>query len=77
MKSKLLPFFQVENCSGCRACVSVCLSDSLEIVDEMILFKNPENCLSEGRCVDACPMNGIRMQWTSLQNLSNLRPAAI
>ncbi len=67
MKHKWLPVFSVENCSGCRACVLVCLSGSLSIIDETVRFTNPEACLSEGRCVEECPMDGIHMDWLALE----------
>lgn len=63
MKYKWLPVFDINNCSGCRACVSYCVSGSLTIVDEIVTFKNPEGCLSDELCVRECPMGGIHMDW--------------
>ena len=63
MKHKWLPVVDKENCTGCRACVSYCVSGSLTIVDEIVTFQNPEGCLSDELCVRECPMNGIHMEW--------------
>jgi len=72
MKYKWLPVFEIENCSGCRACVSYCVSGSLTIVDGFVSFKNPEACLSDELCVRECPTGGIHMDWLPISNNSCL-----
>ena len=72
MKYKWLPVFDIENCSGCRACVSYCASGSLTIVEGVVSFKNPEACLSDEFCVRECPTGGIYMDWLPISNTSCL-----
>jgi len=68
MKYKWLPVFDIKNCSGCRACVSYCVSGSLTIVDGLVSFKNPEACLSDEFCVRECPTGGIYMAWLPISS---------
>ncbi|MEI7998083.1 MAG: 4Fe-4S binding protein [Candidatus Omnitrophota bacterium] len=70
MKYKFLPVFDIDKCSGCRACADVCRAGSLSIIDEIVRFQNPAACLSEQRCVNACPMGGIRMEWLPIEECS-------
>ncbi|MBF0504625.1 MAG: hypothetical protein HQL14_05930 [Candidatus Omnitrophica bacterium] len=72
MKYKWLPVFDVNNCSGCRACMPYCASGSLNIEDGVVSFKNPEACLSDERCVQECPVGGIHMEWLPLNSASHL-----
>jgi len=81
MKYKWLPVFDINNCTGCRACTSYCVSGSLTIVEELVTFKNPEACLSDEFCVRECPSGGIHMEWlhvpndTRLGKISDHKPA--
>ena len=68
MKYKLLPVFDIKSCSGCRACTSYCVSGSLNIVDGVVTFQNPEGCLSDEFCVRECPTGGIHMEWLPVSN---------
>ena len=66
MTYKWLPVFETSQCTGCGACLSYCVAGSIRIVDGTVVFKDPEDCLSEGNCVRECPMGGIRMDWRKL-----------
>ena len=68
MKYKWLPVFDLEKCSGCRACTSDYVSGSLTIVDGMVSFQDPEACLSDEFCVRECPSGGIHMEWLPVSN---------
>ncbi len=72
MKYKWLPVFDKDNCTGCRACTSYCVSGSLTIVDEVVSFKDPEACLSDEFCVRECPSGGIHMEWLPVSNAAHL-----
>jgi Pyruvate/2-oxoacid:ferredoxin oxidoreductase delta subunit len=72
MKYKWLPVFDINNCTGCRACTSYCVSGSLTIVDEIVSFKDPEACLSDEFCVRECPSGGIHMEWLPVPNNTHL-----
>ena len=63
MQYKWLPVIDSDQCTGCRACVSYCVSGSLTIVDGIVEFKNPKGCLSDEWCVRECPSSGIHMEW--------------
>jgi len=70
MKYKWLPVFNIDKCSGCRACTSYCVSGSLTIVDGLVSFSNPEGCLSDELCVRECPSGGISMDWLPISSNS-------
>ena len=72
MKYKWLPVFDIEKCSGCRACTSYCVSGSLTIIDGLVSFKDPEACLSDEFCVRECPTGGIHMEWLPVSNSCRL-----
>ena len=72
MKYKWLPVFDIKNCSGCRACMSYCVSGSLNVVEGVVTFNDPEGCLSDEFCVRECPTGGIHMQWLPVSKSSHL-----
>ncbi|MBC7110029.1 MAG: 4Fe-4S binding protein [Archaeoglobi archaeon] len=47
-----------EKCGYCGACVSVCPSTALELV-ELHLRIEDEKCISCGLCVKICPMGAL------------------
>jgi NAD-dependent dihydropyrimidine dehydrogenase PreA subunit len=60
---KWLPVVDCDQCSGCASCVHVCRHGCLEVPLDFAVLQFPEKCNGEGRCVQACPRDAIRMSW--------------
>jgi NAD-dependent dihydropyrimidine dehydrogenase PreA subunit len=60
---KWLPVVDWDRCSGCASCVHVCRRGCLEVPLDFAVLQFPEKCNGEGRCVQACPRDAIRMSW--------------
>ena len=69
---KWLPVFDQHRCSGCRSCLTYCVSGSIQIVDGLVAFTNPEACLSDAMCVEQCANGGIRMEWLEVSDDNRL-----
>ncbi len=57
-----IPAIEQERCTGCRECISVCLSNAIEIVDEKAridynrCYGDTERCRA---CIVICPQGAI------------------
>lgn len=51
--------YNKELCSGCAACVNVCITNNLKILQDKI--EMGDVCIGCGRCVDVCPTNALTM----------------
>jgi NAD-dependent dihydropyrimidine dehydrogenase PreA subunit len=60
---KWLPVIDPENCTGCVACVDVCEPQSLQMVDGIAVLTQPDTCVSDEHCIEACATDAIRMEW--------------
>ena len=56
------PVVDVENCTGCVACVDACNPGAFEMVDGIAVLVRPDACLGNEHCVAACPTGAIGMQ---------------
>jgi len=59
---KWLPVFS-GYCTGCARCVDACPHNCLGLVWEFATLQHPEDCVSEGDCVNVCRDDAIRMEW--------------
>jgi NAD-dependent dihydropyrimidine dehydrogenase PreA subunit len=57
----LRPIINLDDCTGCVACVDACNPQCLEMDGTVAVLVRPETCTGEGHCVDACPTDAIRM----------------
>ncbi len=56
-------FKNVDCCTGCGVCKSVCRFDAIEIVDGKAHF-DYEKCQGCADCIPACPTNCLKILWT-------------
>ena len=49
-----------ETCIGCGACIEVCPTEALEMVDEKAKV-DAEKCVDCGACIDECPVEAISL----------------
>ncbi|HBL23679.1 MAG TPA: hypothetical protein DDZ40_06140 [Deltaproteobacteria bacterium] len=57
-----IPEINPVRCMGCRNCVNLCRKlgpNVLDIVDGVAKPVRPENCISDGACMVACPTKAI------------------
>lgn len=53
-----------DECTGCMACVDICVSDAIEIVDDLDTYNAviQENCINCGACQKICPtLNAVTL----------------
>lgn len=63
------PDVKADDCIGCGACVNVCPSSSLKLVDGVISFER-EGCAGCGECAVLCPTKAIEIRWSeTLENV--------
>ena len=61
MSSDLKPVIDPDECIACEACVNVCPTDALEMVDDVAVLTRPEDCEGCGDCETECPSGAITM----------------
>ena len=49
-----------EQCIDCGACVSLCPTDALHLIDDFRLEYSYEKCIGCLLCLDSCPRNAIQ-----------------
>ena len=50
-----------EKCIACCACIDICPSEALELIDDVVIWAHPELCESCGICIVACPKEAITL----------------
>jgi MinD superfamily P-loop ATPase len=69
---KWVPYIQAQRCKACGVCGPVCAHACLDVVEGVGVLARPEDCSSEGDCVDACPEGAIRMRWMPVEGHSSI-----
>ena len=61
-----IPEIDAKTCDGCDACLNICPSDALTLVNEksaLLCYQvSPENCNGCGLCVDICPPGALSLK---------------
>lgn len=60
---KWLPVISQNYCTGCSLCVKACEHECLGLVWDFATLQRPQDCHSDGKCVEACPEGCIQMDW--------------
>ena len=55
----VMPVIEIEKCSGCGLCVSVCICEALSIVDNVVTIKEVDDCGWCTQCELVCPNDAI------------------
>jgi NAD-dependent dihydropyrimidine dehydrogenase PreA subunit len=63
---KWLPAIDQDLCTGCSACLDVCEPKCLEMEDGLVVLRNPDACLSDEHCIDACAVGSLEMKWAAI-----------
>ena len=59
--SSLIAYVEAEKCDGCSACLSVCLTTAVAIVDNIAQIDTTK-CTGCGECVTSCPRDAISLK---------------
>jgi MinD superfamily P-loop ATPase len=69
MKTQYLKWIPVVNetlCTGCNRCVEACVEQTLTVRQAVAVLAWPNQCCSDGECIEACPVDAMRMAWVEL-----------
>ncbi|MCP5520525.1 MAG: 4Fe-4S binding protein [Verrucomicrobiales bacterium] len=64
---KKVPVVDQSECTGCRLCLEVCHTGSLEVANGLAALVRPNDCVSDAHCVEACPEGAFRMVWVEME----------
>ena len=56
------PVVDVEKCTGCGTCASVCPSSVFEVRDDKAVVARPEDCVGCRACEASCPQGAIAVK---------------
>jgi len=59
----VLPIIDQRKCTLCGACVEQCGAHSLAIMEQHIVFVQPDKCTYCGDCEAVCPQGAIRVEY--------------
>ena len=63
MTTTLLPEIDVEACTGCGDCVTICPTGALAMAEGKAVMARPELCIYDGNCEPACPVAAIQLPY--------------
>jgi MinD superfamily P-loop ATPase len=55
----VMPVIEIEKCTGCGLCVTVCTCGALSIVDSVVTIVEVDNCGWCTQCELVCPNDAI------------------
>ena len=63
MAEAKLPIFVVDEelCYGCGACIALCPTNALELVDRLAIVEQ-QNCTLCEHCIPSCPVFALRIE---------------
>lgn len=59
-----------DKCKGCGACISVCPTDSIKLVDNKAVI-DPLTCIGCGACTMVCPNQAIECKMIAISDIKD------
>lgn len=57
----VIPLIDRELCNGCGYCIDACVFGVIALMHGKAVIVNPDQCESEGACVEVCPLFAVSM----------------
>jgi formate hydrogenlyase subunit 6/NADH:ubiquinone oxidoreductase subunit I len=59
----VLPFIDINRCTGCGLCVERCPTNAVEMVSSRPALVRPQDCPYCGLCEEVCPVEAIALAY--------------
>lgn len=63
MNEWVVPGVDLNKCTGCGRCVTLCPTQAVDFVDEKPVIARPEQCTYCGTCEEICPVGAIALRY--------------